>query len=112
MGIDAAEEIPSAMDVQHDPPARIPSPLPLLKIGAHLDPLGSHLAAGPTPLPPVLPTDPLDAMRTELGVNGFSAGREVFGRDRDLVQLDPARRRHPLPREALDVLDRMVRGIK
>jgi hypothetical protein len=51
-------------------------------------------------------------MRTELGVNGFSAGREVFGRDRDLVQLDPARRRHPLPREALDVLDRMVRGIK
>jgi hypothetical protein len=112
MRVHAPKEVPTAMHIQHDPPPRVTLLLPLVEMRPHLDPLGAHLAAGLAPLPPCPPADPLNAMRTQLRLYGICAGLEMRLEDRDLLSPDPVRGRHPLRGEALDVLDRVVRGVE
>lgn len=111
MGIHAPKIIPPAVHIQHDPLPRIARALPRLIIRPHLDPLRRHLAPGPPPLPPRLPADALDAAGAQLRLHDGRGAREVRLGDARLVQLDPARARHPLRGEALDVLDGVVRGV-
>lgn len=110
--IHTPKEVAPAMDIQHDPLPRIVPALPHLEMRPHLNPLGAHLVPRPTPLPPRLPSHTLNTMAPQLRLYGLRAGREVRLRDRDQVDLDPQGVRHPLRGEALDVLDRVVRGVQ
>jgi hypothetical protein len=112
MRVHAPKEVPPAMHIQHDPPPRVALPLPLVEIRPHLNPLSAHLAAGPAPLPPCPAADPLNAMRAQLRLYGVRAGPQMRLGNWDLLGLDPVRGGHPLRGEALDVLDRVVRGVE
>lgn len=108
MRIHAAEEVPPAVHIQHDPLPGIAPLLALVEIRAHLDPLRAHIAARPAPLPPRLPPDPLDPVGAQLRLERLRAGHQVRLGDRDAVHLDPVGAGHPLGGEALDVFDGVV----
>ena len=61
MLIHAPEKVRSPMNVQHDPPSLISSPLPLLVVISHLDPFRLEFCLLPPPLPPRLPANFVDA---------------------------------------------------
>ena len=102
------EKVRTTMHIQHDPRPRILRRLPLIIIRAHLNPFGLDLTAGPAPLPPCLAPYFLYPMMPQLLLYVFCGFLQVFVRDLDFVDFDPAWVRHPLRGEALDVFDCVV----
>ena len=96
------------MDVEHDTPAGVVIPLALVVVGPHLDPLGLERAVGLPPLPPLPPADLADAVRAQLGLEHRRCMGDLVVGDLNLLDLDPLRMRHPLGRESLELLDRVV----
>lgn len=107
--VDAAEEVAAAVDVHHDPCSNAASPLALVGVGAHLDPLGHQRRLGLSPLPPLAPADASDAILAKLGLEEGGGLAQVVIRDRGVLDLDVLRVRNPLGSEGLELLDGVVR---
>ena len=74
MGIQTSEEVRPTVDIQHDPLlARMIATglLPLIVIILHLDPLSLEVLGWSTPLPPLTPSYPRDALGAQLLVDGL-----------------------------------------
>lgn len=85
VGIDAAEEVCTAVDVQHDAVTFARGLLAPIEVPPHLDPLALELAGRTAPLPPLLPADARNAIRPELCGDGSRSGCKVCVWDGDGV---------------------------
>jgi len=111
MFVYATEEVRSSMHIKHNPSTFLPTRFPFRVVPLHLNPLGSQCATLPSPLPPSLTSDFIDTMTAQLRDNRVSRlGNAILGQD-DFFNFDPTRTRYPLRSEALNIFDRMMRGI-
>lgn len=110
--IDAAKEVGPAVDVEHDAAPLICRLLAREVVSAHLDPLGFQLAPGTSPLPPCLAADLVDALGTELRLDGCGGFGDLCRGNDDFLRLDPCWIGDLLGGEALELFDGVVGGVE
>lgn len=111
MLVHAAEEVCAAVYVEHNSCAFLLATLALLVVAAHFDPVGLERRLISSPFPPVLASDELHSLWAKLRDQGCCGFLDRGLGDRHLLDMDPSRGWYPLRREALNVLDSVVRRI-
>lgn len=110
--IDAAEEVGAAVHVEHDAAPLICCLLAREVVGAHLYPFCPQLAPGTSPLPPCFAADLVDALGTELRLDGCGGFGDLRQGDDDFIRLDPCWIGDFLGGEALELFDGVVGGVE
>jgi hypothetical protein len=108
MLINASKEVGSAMNVHHDSSQRFARLLPLVGIGAHLNPLSLELGTRTPPLPPLPSSNLADAFGAKLLLDEVGGTSQVFVNYGSSFHLDPLRVRNPLRCECLEFLNCVV----
>jgi hypothetical protein len=111
MLINATKVVRASVDIHHDAPRLAPFLLSLVSIRAHLNPFSIEGGLWFPPLPPLLSTNLLDAVGTQLLLQRFGGARQMVLGNGNIFDFNPLRMRHPLRSESLKFFDSMVRCI-
>ena len=111
MLIHTAKKVGTAMHVEHDPFAFLSTGIPLCMIPPHFNPLSLQCAVISSPLPPLLSSNFVDAMMSQLSSYSFCCSRYALLRYGDFINFHPVWIRDPLRGESLYILDFVVRGV-
>ena len=111
MLVNATKVVRASMDIHHDAPRLAPFLLSLVSIRAHLNPFSVEGGLWFPPLPPLLSTNLLDTVGTQLLLQRFGSARQMVLGNGNIFDFDPLRMRYPLRCESLKFLNSMMRCI-